>query len=316
MSARPCEETSRIKPHRFWNALGPFPRSVWIHPCTPEDSLDRACGRVLKRSVLASEGVWPHLPENAHLFAEDGAIRSRRGHYGSLSSQSMGHQKLDKVMLMTQHNMTQTLLQGHVDATCPCLPDDRCRHGHEPDKTMEIISQEQADGNKTEEFLEEILPKQATRKADIPEGPSDKDFPPLPPPASPRVDRPPQQAAICKSGSYKATLLKGKPNIQSRGSKPQRAQKPAKKKHPKVLAETTPKIEARTAQGLIDQSSSPQSARRKEVRLDGRSSFPRCSHLPVSEDVRMADEQIIPKDHTGKGKCDIDIPLHLHHAHV
>ncbi len=75
-------------------------------------------------------------------------------------------------MLMSQHNMTQTFLQqGHVDTTCPCFHDDRCRHGHEPDKTIQIISQEEADRDKTEEFIKEILPKQATWKVDIPEGP-------------------------------------------------------------------------------------------------------------------------------------------------
>ncbi|KAK2887028.1 hypothetical protein Q8A67_015256 [Cirrhinus molitorella] len=116
-------------------------------------------------------------------------------------------------MLMTQHNMTQTLLQGDVDATCPCFPHDRCSHGHEPDKTIEI----ETDRRNTEEFVKEILPKKATQKADIPEGPSVEDFPPLPPPASPQVDRPPQQAPISKSGSYKATVFKGKPNIQLHG---------------------------------------------------------------------------------------------------
>lgn len=199
--------------------------------------------------------------------------------------------------------MTQTLLQGHVDAMCPCFPDDRCRHGHEPDKTIEIISQEEADRYKTEEFLEEILPKQATGKADILEGPSDEDFPPLPPPASPQVHRPPQQAPVSKSGSYKAT-------VQLHGGKPQRAQKLNQKEHPRVSAKTTPKIEAQTAQGFIDQPNSPQteSACREKVILEEQSSLPRCSHLPVFADFQMADEQIIPKDHTFKGKCDIDIP--------
>lgn len=99
-------------------------------------------------------------------------------------------------MLMTQHNMTQTLLQGHVDATCPRFPDDRYSHGHEPDKTKEIISQEDADRRKTEKFLKQIqLPNQATLK-DIPERLSNEDFPPLPTLASPQVDRPPQQRRL------------------------------------------------------------------------------------------------------------------------
>ncbi|XP_042601656.1 uncharacterized protein LOC109046486 isoform X2 [Cyprinus carpio] len=314
---RPCDKTSRTKPQRFWDALGPFPRSVWIHPSTPEDSLDRTCGRVLKRSVLASKGVWPHLPENAHVFAEDGDIQSNRGHYSSLSTPSAGHQKLDKVMLMTQHNMTQTLLQGHVDAMCPCFPDDRCRHGHEPDKTIEIISHEEADRDKTEEMLEEIQPKQATGKADIPEGPLEEDFPPLPPPASPRVDRPPQQAPVSKSGSYKATVLKGKPKIQLHGGKPQRAQKLNQKEHPRVSAKTSPKIEAQTAQGFIDQPSSPQteSGCGEKVIVEEQSSLPRCSHLPVFADFQMADEKIIPKDNTFKGE-DVELGRSADGAHM
>ncbi|KAL1255973.1 hypothetical protein QQF64_014034 [Cirrhinus molitorella] len=301
MSIRPCEKTSKTKPQRFGDALGPFPRSVWIHPCTPEDSLDRACGRVLKRYVLASKGVWPHLPENAHVFAdEDGDIQSytNRGHDGRLSTHK-GHQRLDKVMLMTQHNMTQTLLQRDVDATCPCFPHDRCSHGHEPDKTIEI----ETDRRNTEEFVKEILPKKATQKADIPEGPSVEDFPPLPPPASPQVDRPPQQAPISKSGSYKATVFKGKPNIQLHGGKPQRDQKRNQKEHPGVLANTTPKIEAQTIQGFIDQPSSPQtgSACREKVILEKQSSLPRCSPLP--------------KDHTFKGG-DVELSSSADGAHM
>ncbi|KAI2652803.1 hypothetical protein H4Q32_006105 [Labeo rohita] len=316
MSIRPCDKTSKTKPQRFWDALGPFPRSVWIHPCTPEDSLDRACGNILKRYVLASKGVWPHLPENAHVFAdEDGDIQSytSRGHDGSLSTQSVGHQKLDKVMLMIQHNMTQTLLPGHVDATCPCFPDDRCSHGHEPDKTIEI----EADGKNTGEFLKEIVPKNATRKADIPEGPSDEDFPPLPPPASPQVDRPPQQAPVSKSGSYKATVLKGQPNLQLHGGKPQRAQKRNQKEHPRVSAKTTPKIEAQTTQGFIDQPSFPQtgSAPKEKVTLVEQNSLPRCSHLPVFAEFQKADEQIIPKEHTLKGG-DVELGRSADGAHM
>lgn len=84
MSTRPSSKTD---PPRFWDALGPFPRSMWIHPHTPEDSLDRVCGRVLMRSVLASKGVWPHLPENAHVFADEisGILSYTRRHDDSLA---------------------------------------------------------------------------------------------------------------------------------------------------------------------------------------------------------------------------------------
>lgn len=213
-------------------------------------------------------------------------------------------------MLMTQHNMTQTLLKGHVNATCPCFADDRFSHGHEPEKTKEIISQEEANKRKTEKFLKQIhLPKQVTLK-DISEGPSNEDFPPLPPPASPQVDRPPQQAPITKSGSYKATLLKEKPDIQLHGGKPQRAQKQNQKEHPRVKpyasVKTTPKIKTQTAQGLIVLPGCPQT---------GQSSLSRCSHLPMFAQFQKAEEEIIPKDHTFKGKCGIDIRQSLHRAH-
>ncbi len=60
---RPCDKTSITKPQRFGDALGPFPRSVWIHPCTPEGSLDRACGIVFKRSVLCEQRtLWQSIP--------------------------------------------------------------------------------------------------------------------------------------------------------------------------------------------------------------------------------------------------------------
>ncbi|RXN26455.1 hypothetical protein ROHU_020934 [Labeo rohita] len=117
MSIRPCDKTSKTKPQRFWDALGPFPRSVWIHPCTPEDSLDRACGNILKRYVLASKGVWPHLPENAHVFAdEDGDIQSytSRGHDGSLSTQDVNARRYGRDPDMEQ--------QWKVSPTkCPVL---------------------------------------------------------------------------------------------------------------------------------------------------------------------------------------------------
>ncbi|KAB5530867.1 hypothetical protein PHYPO_G00134280 [Pangasianodon hypophthalmus] len=52
-------------------ALGPFPRSIWIHPDIPEDELDRVCFRIWRRSVLAQRGIWPHLAENVPRFMHD-----------------------------------------------------------------------------------------------------------------------------------------------------------------------------------------------------------------------------------------------------
>ncbi|XP_067282619.1 uncharacterized protein [Pseudorasbora parva] len=272
---------------------------MWIHPHTPEDSLDRACGRVWKRSALASKGVWPHLPENAHVFADEncGIQNYIRGNDDSLT-QRVRHQKLDKVMLMTQHNMTQTALQGHMDVTCPSFPDDRYSHGHEPDKTKETINQEDADRRKIEKFPKQIhLAKKATTK-DIPKIPSNEDFPPL---ASLSVNSPPKQAAVSKSGSYKAILLKGKPNIQLHCGKPQRAQN--QKEHPGVKphpsAKTTPKIDTKKAQGFIAQPGSLQtgSVCREKVIREGQ----QCSILPMFAQFQKAEEQIIPKDRTFKG---------------
>ncbi|XP_073787933.1 uncharacterized protein C1orf94 homolog isoform X2 [Danio rerio] len=289
MSTRPFGES----PERSGDALGPFPRSVWIHPHTPEDSLDRTCRRVLRRSVLANKGVWPHLPENAHVFAdEDSGIYTTRGHDGRLPIVHTGHQKLDKVMVKTQHNLTQTFLQRHVDTTCLCHPDDPCSYEHEPDKTKEVISQKGADRSKTPDFPKQILqPKQA----------SNVDFPALPPLISQRVDRPPQQFPVSISASNKATLLKGKPDCQLHGGKPQRGPKQNQKEHPRVKplvsSRTTPQIETQTSHDIG--STQTGNVHKEKVLFEGRSSM--CSHLSVFAQFQMAEEQIILKDHTFKG---------------
>lgn len=90
--------------------------------------------------------------------------------------------------------------------------------------------------------------------------------------------------------------------------KPQRARKQNPKEHPRVkpyaLAKTTPKIQTQTALGIIAQPGPPQtgSACRDKVILEGQSSLARCPHLPVSAQLQKAEGQIIPKDHTFKGK--------------
>ncbi|KAI4817587.1 hypothetical protein KUCAC02_010972 [Chaenocephalus aceratus] len=37
-------------PRMFTSALGPFPRSTWIHPHVPRDNFDRVCEIIWKRA--------------------------------------------------------------------------------------------------------------------------------------------------------------------------------------------------------------------------------------------------------------------------
>lgn len=41
--------------------LGPFPRHIWIHDNTPQDSLDKACHKIWKRVQGLSEELQPVL---------------------------------------------------------------------------------------------------------------------------------------------------------------------------------------------------------------------------------------------------------------
>ncbi|KAJ1176999.1 hypothetical protein NDU88_002265 [Pleurodeles waltl] len=41
---------------------GPFPRYIWIHQDTPQDSLDKACHEIWKRVQDLPDGLRPKVP--------------------------------------------------------------------------------------------------------------------------------------------------------------------------------------------------------------------------------------------------------------
>ncbi|XP_035201758.1 uncharacterized protein C1orf94 homolog [Oxyura jamaicensis] len=68
--------------------LGPFPRHVWIHDNTPQDSLDKACHKIWKRVQGLSEELQPALcsepsetlrRENGNSQHEDGLLGETEG---------------------------------------------------------------------------------------------------------------------------------------------------------------------------------------------------------------------------------------------
>lgn len=45
------------------SALGPFPRYIWIHQDTPQDSLDKTCHEIWKRVQGLPEALQPRTKE-------------------------------------------------------------------------------------------------------------------------------------------------------------------------------------------------------------------------------------------------------------
>ncbi|CDQ94745.1 unnamed protein product [Oncorhynchus mykiss] len=50
---------------RSWSTVGPFPRSLWIHPGVPEDDFDRVCAKIWRDSKKAGFGIWPHMEKDS-----------------------------------------------------------------------------------------------------------------------------------------------------------------------------------------------------------------------------------------------------------
>ncbi|XP_076864816.1 uncharacterized protein c19h1orf94 isoform X2 [Brachyhypopomus gauderio] len=195
----------------FWDALGPFPRSVWIHPHTPEDALDRICLKIWKRSVWAQRAVWPHLPEYADRFADDPPAKDAHNCaltqlHSSRPGLSGTKLDVDELTLMVQREMVQTLDQQH-DTIIPCQQPSGslCFHGDNQDdldKPKEVIDIKETQRRIIEKFLKDVLmPNQDKKKQEVSEGLSLEDFPPLPCTALPCEDRPGQKAHIRKEAS-------------------------------------------------------------------------------------------------------------------
>lgn len=57
------------------SALGPFPRYIWIHQDTPQDSLDKTCHEIWKRVQGLPEALQPRTSKEQLSAAVAGTPR-------------------------------------------------------------------------------------------------------------------------------------------------------------------------------------------------------------------------------------------------
>ncbi|XP_066531799.1 uncharacterized protein [Hoplias malabaricus] len=183
--------------NRRRHALGPFPRSTWIHPLAPEDDLDKVCFSIWKRSVWAARYVWQPHEEKAHRSADDTLAPEIKTNDDSTGRVNVQHE-MDEVIVMVQREKAQALQQMY-DSVIPFhTAAADCRSlGDDPDNPKEIISTEEVERRKIERFLKDALfANRDKAKAEVSDGPSLEDFPPLPGAASPWGHRLAQKAPI------------------------------------------------------------------------------------------------------------------------
>ncbi|XP_041933609.1 uncharacterized protein LOC121696284 isoform X2 [Alosa sapidissima] len=175
---------------------GPFPRSVWTHPYSPADDLDRLCAEIWKRAEQTKKGVWSFLLDNNRLFSNDTTAETASG-----LERVVKPRDLDEVSLMIRREH-QILLREHgtVAPSAPA-PGDSCSHGdempactkeadavasgrkEEVQEEEEVMSQEEQQCRSIEKFLKGFLIQKKIVKKAPPL--SEEDFPPLPSAAVP-----------------------------------------------------------------------------------------------------------------------------------
>ena len=55
------EDPFRPKRHnlkRSWDAVGPFPRSIWTNPSVPVDDYDRICREIWEKAKKSKAAMW------------------------------------------------------------------------------------------------------------------------------------------------------------------------------------------------------------------------------------------------------------------
>lgn len=60
------------------SALGPFPRYIWIHQDTPQDSLDKTCHEIWKRVQGLPEALQPRTSKEQLSTSMAGTPRDKR----------------------------------------------------------------------------------------------------------------------------------------------------------------------------------------------------------------------------------------------
>lgn len=89
LSGRGGLQCSAVNPKGSF-PLGPFPRHVWIHHNTPQDSLDKACHEIWKRvqglpEELQPKSSSPLFQPSCHLVLSSESLRENSRSTGSSS---------------------------------------------------------------------------------------------------------------------------------------------------------------------------------------------------------------------------------------
>ncbi|KAM9268204.1 uncharacterized protein C1orf94 homolog [Morus bassanus] len=84
--------------------LGPFPRHIWIHSNTPQDSLDEACHNIWKRVQQLSEELQPPslVPPLQHALCSDLPGTLRRDNIDPQSQVNAGRGKPEKSRITSE----------------------------------------------------------------------------------------------------------------------------------------------------------------------------------------------------------------------
>ncbi|KAJ7304365.1 hypothetical protein JRQ81_011917 [Phrynocephalus forsythii] len=121
--------------------LGPFPRHIWIHHNTPQDSLDKACHEIWKRVQGLPEELQPRSSSpllqlscypvtSSEVFQENGNGTSSSSQKESLEA-SAGKDEISllveqEYLSLTQENATELEVQTPEDDKVP--PGGPCKH--------------------------------------------------------------------------------------------------------------------------------------------------------------------------------------------
>lgn len=70
---------SRVTGGNLRGVCGPFPRSLWTHPYSPEDDFDRLCAEIWKRAERTKKGMWSYSLDYCSLFNNDQTAETAKG---------------------------------------------------------------------------------------------------------------------------------------------------------------------------------------------------------------------------------------------
>ncbi|KAI5946889.1 hypothetical protein MM560_G3n573 [Manis javanica] len=90
------------------SALGPFPRYIWIHQDTPQDSLDKTCHEIWKRVQGLPEALQPRPPKEQLSATMAGTPRDKGNSFQEDRALELNHGKDDISRLVEQEFLSLT----------------------------------------------------------------------------------------------------------------------------------------------------------------------------------------------------------------